>query len=114
MSIPSSPAVWIVLILVVAAVVLWIVAKGRGFSFQRGKMKVSVSGEPQQPAKIEVASGLEAKGGKIGNVTGLRAEAGAPPPVGSVSVLGQARLSNEEVGDITGVEISARDSNRKK
>jgi hypothetical protein len=114
MSIPNSPAVWIVLIAVAAVVVVWAIAKGRGISFQRGKVKVSVSGEPEKPADVTVGEGLHAEGGKMGSVTGIRADAGSRPPLGTVSVFDQAQLNNQEVGDITGVDLSGKNSGQKK
>lgn len=114
MSMPNSPAVWIVLIVLAAAVVIWAIAKGRGISFQRGKVKVSVSGEQQKPVDISVGVGIHAEGGKMGNVAGVRAQGGSPLPVGSVSVLNQAEFKRQEVGDITGVDVSAKDSGQKK
>lgn len=108
----APPAVWIVLIVLAAVVVAWAVAKGRGISFQRGKTKINISGEPEQPAQVNVGANLHAQGGKIGNVTGVRADTGAP--IGSVSVLDQAQLTNQQVGDITGVDLSAKNSGKKK
>lgn len=104
---PNSPAVWIVLILAVAIVVIWAIVKGRSLKISSGKVNLNLAPSDPVTAKIDVASGLDASGGKIGNVSGVKAEAGSRfPTAHEINVLKQARLKNVEVGDITGVDLS--------
>jgi hypothetical protein len=104
---PESIAVWIVLIVAVALVVGLIVWLGRGGSFEKDGLKLKLD-RPQTPGpRVEVADNLDAKGGRLGNITGVETAGSLDSATASeISVAKNVRLRNAEVGDITGVKIS--------
>lgn len=104
---PSSPTVWIVLIITAAIVVGLMVWKGVGGTFAKGKWRFTLHDAPKPAPNVTVADGLHTEGGKVGNITGVKSTDAADAPVASeVDVANKASFSHTDVGDITGVDIS--------
>lgn len=104
---PTSPTVWIVLIIAAAIVVALMVWKGIGGTFAKGKWKFTLHDAPKPAPEVTVAQGLHAEGGKVGNITGVKSSASADAPIASkVDVASDASFSHTDVGDITGIDAS--------
>jgi len=101
---PSNPTVWIVLIIAAAIIVGLMVWKGIGGTFARGKLKVTLHDAPKAAPEVRVAEGLRTEGGKVGNITGVKAAGTDTPAASKVDVANEASFSKTNVGDITGVD----------
>jgi len=110
MELPNDPTVYIVLIVVVALVVGFAVLRRYNVVMRRGDTEVrleqpsegAAAGGGATPAGVSVGKGMVIQGGKVGNITGVKA-AGRISPIPAVDVMSGAKAENAELGDITGV-----------
>ena len=113
MELPNDPTVYIVLIVVVAIAVgyaIWrrytVVLKhgDTEMRFERPDDAAPAGGAPalSGSGSVSVGKGMVIKGGKVGDITGVKG-AGRVDPLSSVDVMSGASAENAELGDITGV-----------
>jgi len=116
MELPNDPIVYIVLIVVVAAAVgyaIWrrytVVLKhgDTEMRFERPGDAAPAGAAPAESGSVSVGKGMVIKGGKVGDITGVKGAGRVNPlssvPMSSVDVMSGASAENAELGDITGV-----------
>lgn len=103
---PSDAKVWILLIVVGGIVLLVALWLGRGIRTRFGNTTIDVQAR-QQANKISVANNAELDGVKAGDITGRRTsspQSHSSTGAEDIDVLKDGKISNSELGDITGIE----------
>lgn len=103
MQIPNDPVVWVILIVVVAAVLGFAIVRRYSVVVRKGDSELRLE-RPDEGGSgaVNVANKATIQNSTVGNITGAQiAGGGTQPP--KVDVAGGAKISNSKVGDIVGV-----------